>query len=392
MTTGCMQIQLDMELNSDNSGKFVGLSAINTDMFDEDGESKTSVSVLEEIRESEGLKVVETPITYTHNGSTYTGEKVEVSFNNSEDFINLYQEEELLRLIDLGNGINRLEIDFSDDVDTNEDSKDAGDFDIGAMIEATGGKMVFTFKTDYEVLNHNADSVENGVLTWNLLKLMTNPELANKPLFIEYAVSEVSEVKDKLVDKSRTGVEKWLGIEKQDKSFYGKALNKLGILQGTGNGLELDRALNRVEGAIMYSRLLGVENEINQFAKSNPNYKSGFSDIPAWAEKTINYLHYKNLVMGVGNGKYGSTDPMTEAQYSTLVLRALGYNDSKGDFNWSTANKTIEDVGVFNGDNVKPKEILGGNFIRETMSYISYNALFFENKTTGETLIDKLIK
>ncbi len=111
-----------------------------------------------------------------------------------------------------------------------------------------------------------------------------------------------------------------------------KFLASLGYLKGTDDGLELERNLTRAEGAIMYSRLLGLEEEAQVFASENPNYESGFTDVPEWAEDTLNYLHHLDLVNGISETLYGSNAPMTEAQYTTLVLRALGYSDRDGGF------------------------------------------------------------
>ncbi|MEA1975364.1 MAG: hypothetical protein U9N10_07355 [Bacillota bacterium] len=39
-----------------------------------------------------------------------------------------------------------------------------------------------------------------------------------------------------------------------------EALHKMGILKGTDQGLELDQAFTRVQGAVMLVRMLGVVN------------------------------------------------------------------------------------------------------------------------------------
>ena len=83
---------------------------------------------------------------------------------------------------------------------------------------------------------------------------------------------------------------------------------------------------------------------------------------------------------------------MTVNDFTTLVLRALGYNDTKGDFSWSQAAKNSEDFGLYISDKLSSKDVLAKNFTRGSMSYISYNALFFKNTKTGERMIDKLIK
>ena len=82
---------------------------------------------------------------------------------------------------------------------------------------------------------------------------------------------------------------------------------------------------------------------------------------------------------------------MSVNDYATLVLRALGYNDSSGDFQWNTAGKKTEEIGLYSDDKVGPTNILESkSFTRGSMSYVSYNALFFKNLKTGDRLIDNL--
>lgn len=54
--------------------------------------------------------------------------------------------------------------------------------------------------------------------------------------------------------------------------------------------------------------------------------------MPDWAKSTIDYLHANNLVNSISKTKYGSNEIMTLNEYSTLILRALGYSGSFGDF------------------------------------------------------------
>ncbi|MCT4686585.1 hypothetical protein [Vallitalea sp.] len=82
---------------------------------------------------------------------------------------------------------------------------------------------------------------------------------------------------------------------------------------------------------------------------------------------------------------------MSAKSYATLMLRALGYNDKNGDFNWSTALETA-----------KEKEILSENeynllkdkqFLRDDMVSLSYNTLTVKIKDNNDkSLIDKLIE
>ena len=83
---------------------------------------------------------------------------------------------------------------------------------------------------------------------------------------------------------------------------------------------------------------------------------------------------------------------MTEAQYTTLVLRALGYSDRDGDFVWSASTQKALDIDLY-ADDLRDYAYTKGSgqdemFTRRMMSYISYNALFFENTQTQELLFE----
>lgn len=391
MLSGCLHFQVDLELNKDNTGKIISTSAVNMDMeeaFGDENSSEGSTStVIEHLPLGlEGVKVDRSDLEYKSGESTYKGEKVVVSFNNTDEFFKemAKDNEQDLRIIDLPNGNKRVEINPVEDNSTE-------DFNVYEIISELDGKIIFTLKTDFNVVNHNASSVKNGVYTWNLLDLIIASNQPEMTIFLEYK-PEGKQILPPITGKSRSDVEKSLGLESISKDFHGNALSKLGILKGTDKGLELEEGLTRVQGATMYARLLGVEGEIEKWAKENPNYNSGFKDLPNWAKPTINYLHAHKLVNGISSTEYGSDNMMSVNDFTTLVLRALGYNDSSGDFQWNSAGSKTQEIGLYSDDKVQPNNVLEKDFTRGSMSYVSYNALFFKNSKTGGRLIDKLIK
>lgn len=387
--SGCLHFQVDLELNKDNTGKITSTSAVDMDMADAFGDENSSQGSTSTVIENlplglKGVEVERTDLDYKSGDSTYKGEKVVISFNNTDEFFKemAKSNEQELRIIDLPNGNKRVEINPIQD-------NSAEDFNIYEIISELGGKMGFTLKTDYNVVNHNASSVNNGVYTWNLLELIIASNQPEFTIFLEYTPEGKKPVAP-ILGKTRVEVEKSLGINLISKDFHGNALNKLGILKGTEKGLELEKGLTRAEGATMYARLLGVESEIEKWAKENPNYNSGFKDLPNWAKQTVNYLHAKNLVKGVSSTEYGSNSMMSVNDFTTLVLRALGYNDSSGDFQWNNAGTKTQEIGLYSDDKIQPNNVLEEDFTRGSMSYVSYNALFFKNPKTGERLIDNL--
>ena len=57
-----------------------------------------------------------------------------------------------------------------------------------------------------------------------------------------------------------------------------EALNALGLLQGTNNGYELDRAPTRMDSLVMLLRMTGVESNARFFEGEHP-----FVDAPHWS-------------------------------------------------------------------------------------------------------------
>ena len=131
-----------------------------------------------------------------------------------------------------------------------------------------------------------------------------------------------------------------------------EALYKLKLMKGVGTlpdgsvDFALDESLTRVEAIVMMIRLLGKENEVLSGSWSHP-----FIDVPAWADKYIGYAFEKGITNGedLPNGIFGTEDA-TGVMYLTMVLRAMGYNDSAAlgpvDFNWSESDVLARNIGI----------------------------------------------
>ena len=70
----------------------------------------------------------------------------------------------------------------------------------------------------------------------------------------------------------------------------------------------------------------------------------------------------------------------------TFLLRALGYNDSKGDFSWHTAADTAAEYGI-----LSQEQQMQDTFLRDDIVYTSYQALLQPMKSGTERLSDRLI-
>ena len=168
---------------------------------------------------------------------------------------------------------------------------------------------------------------------------------------------------------------------------YEKAvdLKILGLLSGSASGFDLGRAPNRVEGAVMLVRLLGKESQALQAGYTHP-----FKDVPAWGDCYVGYMYQNNLTAGVGDGNFGSDEPLSALQYVVFVIRALGYDDKKNDFKYPEALDKAVKIGLLTADaasSLKSKN----SFLRDDMVGISYNALNVKLKASGRTLLDKLV-
>ena len=102
-----------------------------------------------------------------------------------------------------------------------------------------------------------------------------------------------------------------------------------GLFYGTGEGYELDRALNRQEATALLVRLVGRE-----AVALNGDYTATFSDVAPWATGYVGYAQRTGLAVGYDDTTFGAYDPVTPEQYLTFALRALGYSDAAGDFRW----------------------------------------------------------
>ena len=103
--------------------------------------------------------------------------------------------------------------------------------------------------------------------------------------------------------------------EAQDAAF----LQALGILRGTGKGLELDHALTRAQAATLCVRLLGGEEDALQNPRSSP-----FTDVPFWAEPYVSWLYEQEVTIGTGDTTFTPNRPVTHREFCIFLTRALG--------------------------------------------------------------------
>ena len=165
------------------------------------------------------------------------------------------------------------------------------------------------------------------------------------------------------------------------------ALYELGLFLGTGKNADgspnfsLNRVPTRAEAVTMLVRLLGKEEEALA-----GDWETPFSDVNGWAEPYIGYAYANGLTKGISNETFGSSNASNETQYLTFVLRAMGYDDTKGDFAWNKARALSDEIGITSA-NAASK-----TFTRADVADISYNALDVSMKGSDQSLAEKLIK
>jgi len=136
----------------------------------------------------------------------------------------------------------------------------------------------------------------------------------------------------------------------------------------------------------MFVRLIGKEKEA--FEK---NYSHPFTDVPDWANPYVGYMYQKGHTKGTGNNLFGSNDLLTASQFITFILRALGYDDSNGDFLWNEAVAKAEEIQILDPAEARRLQTTDV-FLRDDVVGISYNALKAQIKNSETKLIDFLIE
>lgn len=169
-----------------------------------------------------------------------------------------------------------------------------------------------------------------------------------------------------------------------DNTPYADALNQLGVFQGTDKGYELERTPTRIEGLILFIRLLGEQDDL----LSIQTLTTAFDDVPDWGSSYAEYAYAKGYTKGIGNRQFGSNQEMQANSYVTYLLRSLGYSTDNDDFQWASALDDAVRLGVISNEDAM--NLKSGVFTRGDVAYLSYKTLQAEHKQFGMTLYDVL--
>ena len=127
-----------------------------------------------------------------------------------------------------------------------------------------------------------------------------------------------------------------IGFAVNGIQYEGEAeqLQDLGLFKGTNNGFELERQPTRAEAGVMLIMMLGKEALALSQDSDHP-----FDDVPEWASPYVGYMYQNGLTNGISANEYF----IDLKSYATMLMRVLGYDDSKGDFSWNQAlDKAVE--------------------------------------------------
>lgn len=164
-------------------------------------------------------------------------------------------------------------------------------------------------------------------------------------------------------------------------------LYELGLFKGTGSNADgtpifaLEKPATRMQGLIMLIRLLGEEEEALAY-----NGECPFTDVSGNAAKYAGYAYSKGYTSGTSDTTFGN-GPLKGNAFLTFVLRALGYDDTAGDFTYSTAIFFAEEIELITRGEYVDQSV---PLYRDACAQIAYNALLTKPKGEEDLLVQCL--
>lgn len=177
-------------------------------------------------------------------------------------------------------------------------------------------------------------------------------------------------------------------LSASDSVDYGSiadALNAMGLFRGTNSGYELESGTTRVQGLVMFLRLMGLEDEALACTAEHP-----FADIPAdhWARGYVAYAYTQGLTNGTSATAFSPNAKVTAQHYLTFLMRALRYAEGT-QFTYNTVLQDAVSMKLF--DKTELAVMSEGELQRYKMVYLSYYALYCVDQADRVLLMDKLV-
>ena len=148
-------------------------------------------------------------------------------------------------------------------------------------------------------------------------------------------------------------------------------LSDLGVIQGKDDGkYHPEDTITRAEACAMIARLMTGDPKVSQYVGAQ-----SFSDVKkdSWKDSAIGYCYINGIVIGVGNNKFEPDRAITDAEFVTMVVRAMGYEtaDMKQNYPFSYMSNA-QAMGLLDG----VKMVANTDALRGEDAQVIYNALF----------------
>ena len=148
-------------------------------------------------------------------------------------------------------------------------------------------------------------------------------------------------------------------------------LSDLGVIQGKDDGkYHPEDTITRAEACAMIARLMTGDPKVSQYVGAQ-----SFSDVQkgSWKDSAIGYCYINGIVIGVGNNKFEPDRAITDAEFVTMVVRAMGYEtaDMKQNYPFSYMSNA-QAIGLLDG----VKMVANTDALRGEDAQVIYNALF----------------
>ena len=148
-------------------------------------------------------------------------------------------------------------------------------------------------------------------------------------------------------------------------------LSDLGVIQGKDDGkYHPEDTITRAEACAMIARLMTGDPNVSQYVGAQ-----SFTDVAkgSWKDSAIGYCYINGIVIGVGNNKFEPDRAITDAEFVTMVVRAMGYEtaDMKQNYPYSYMSNA-QATGLLDGTNM----VASTDALRGEDAQVIYNALF----------------
>jgi len=168
---------------------------------------------------------------------------------------------------------------------------------------------------------------------------------------------------------------------------YVDELHALSLFRGIGvdaNGnpiFALDQPLTRLQALILTIRLLGLEEEALAYEGNNP-----FTDVTY--DRQVPYVAFgfsMGITRGISDTLFGPNRLVTNQEFTTFLLRSLGYSEDDDDFTFETALDKALEIELFTEAVLEQLE--EGTFLRGDAVVAMVNALLTLIKDSEDTLL-----